>query len=239
MRLTWNEAHIPEQGLDRAVFYPNSGPGVAWNGFTALKEATVESTNRVRYIDGVKTRSSQTPGQFAGVIEALTYPDVFYDDVLSQRRPRSFGLSYRTGISDHKRIHLVYNVLISSAGNAYQQQDLNRLSWPFTTRPIAIPSARPSAHLILDSSVAYSSTVSDLEEILYGSEAEAPRLPTPQELWDLVEANSILIVTDHGDGTFSITGPDDAITMLSVDTFEVTWPSVILLDPDTYRISSL
>lgn len=239
MRLTWDGEHITEQGVDRAVFYPNSGPGVAWNGFTALKETPAESTNRVRYIEGIKTLSSQTPGRFAGTIEAFTYPDAFYDDVLTQRRPRSFGLSYRTGIGDDNRIHLVYNVVISSSGNSYQQQDPNKFSWPFTTTPIAIPFARPSAHLILDSSVAYSWTVSDLEEILYGSEAEAPRLPTPQELWDLVEANSLLIVTDHGDGTFSITGPDDAIAMLSATTFEVTWPSVVILDPDTYQISSL
>lgn len=239
MRLTWNGAHISEQGVDRAVFYPNSGPGVAWNGFAALREAPAESTNRVRYIDGVKTRSSQTPGQFAGTIEAFTYPDSFYDDVLSQRRPRSFGLSYRTEIGDKKRIHLVYNVVVSPSENSYQQQELSKFSWPFTTTPIAVPFARAAAHLILDSSVAYSSTVDDLETILYGSDAEDPRLPTPQELWDLVEANSILIVVDYGDGTFSITGPDSAITMLSSTTFEVTWPSAVILDPDTYRISSL
>lgn len=221
------------------MFYPNSGPGVAWNGFTALKEAPAESTNRFRYIEGVKTLSSQTPGQFSGTIEAFTYPDLFYEDVLSQRRAKSFGLSYRTGIGDKQRIHLVYNVVISSSSNSYQQQDPNKFSWPFTTTPITIPFARPSAHLILDSSVAYSWTVIDLEEILYGNEAEAPRLPAPQEVWNLVESNSLLLVVDHGDGTFSIIGPDDAITMLSADTFEVSWPSVIVLDPDTYQISSL
>lgn len=221
------------------MFYPNSGPGVAWNGFTALKEAPAESVNRVRYIDGVKTQSSQTPGQFAGTIEAFTYPDAFYDDVLVQRRPPSFGLSYRTGVGDNYRIHLVYNVVISSSNFMYEQRDPNKFSWLFTTTPVAVPFARPSAHLILDSSVAYSWTVDDLEAILYGTEAEAPRLPSPQEVWDLVELNSLLLVVDHGDGTFSIIGPDDAITMLSATTFEVTWPSVIVLDPDTYQISSL
>lgn len=239
MRLTWDGAHISEQGVDRAVFYPNSGPGVPWNGFTALREAPAESTNRFRYIEGVKTLSSQTPGQFAGTIEAFTYPDSFYDDVLVQRRPKSFGLSYRTGIGDKYRIHLVYNVVIPSSESSYHQQELNQLSWPFTTTPIAIPFARPSAHLILDSSVAYLWTVSDLEAILYGNEAEAPRLPTPQEVWDLVEANSLLLVVDHGDGTFTVTGPDEAITMLSATTFEITWPSVINIDADTYQISSL
>jgi hypothetical protein len=65
------------------------------------------------------------------------------------------------------------------------------------------------------------------------------RLPDPQEIFDIFEANSILRVVDNGDGTFTVTGPDDAITMLDDTTFEIDWPSVVVIDSNTYEISSL
>jgi len=81
--------------------------------------------------------------------------------------------------------------------------------------------------------------LADLEDVLYGNASEPPRLPTPQEVWEIVEQASLLLVVDHGDGTFSVIGPDSAITMLDATTFQIDWPSVIILNPDEYQISSL
>jgi len=237
-RLAWNIAPTFQAGVDRAVFYPPSGVGEVWNGFMSLTENSPSELKK-RYLDGRKIGNRQTRDEFSGAIQAFTYPDSFYDDILIQRVQPSFGLSYRTLAGDNYRIHLVYNVVVTFSDKTYRQQNPELLSWNFTTTPVTIPGAKPSAHLILDGNAAYSSAIADLEDILYGTELTNPRLPTPQEVWDLVEGNSLLLVVDHGDGTFSVIGPDEAITMLSATTFEIDWPSVVNIDADTYQISSL
>jgi len=238
-KLTWEAERLYEQGIDRGVLYPKVGPGEAWNGLTAVNEQVIESTSRFYYVDGIKVYMDRRPGEFSGTIEAFTYPDSFYEEVLTQKRAQGFGLSYRVSGGESYRIHIVYNVVTSPSNRDYDQKDPTTFSWAFTTTPVDTPLARKSAHFIIDTRLAYSWTVSDLEDILYGTDSTEPRLPTPQEIWDIVEVNSLLIVTDYGDGTFNITGPDDAITDLGSDTFNVDWPSVVILDVNNYRISSL
>lgn len=237
-RLTWDEAPTFSAGVDRAVFYPTTGSGEAWNGLVSVNEKP-SSEERLRHLDGLKIAQRRHRDDFSGLIQAYTYPDSFYENVILQVRPNSFGLTYRTLAGNNYRIHLVYNVVVLPTDHTYQQRDPDLFQWNFTTTPVDIPFGNPSAHLVIDGDLAYSWAITDLEEILYGNETQDPRLPTPQEVWDLIEENSLLIVVDHGDGTFTITGPDDAITMLSATTFEIDWPSVVLIDVDTYQISSL
>lgn len=237
-RIVWDTLPEVLTGVDRGVIYPKTGPGVGWNGLTAVGEVPGSTDEQPRYIDGVKTRMRRTRGEFSGSIEAYTYPDALYENVLVQQRAQTFGLSYRISAGDTYQLHLVYNVVIVPAARMYTQRDSNVFRWDFTTLPIDIPFSGRSAHLILDGRHAYAWVMMDLEDILYGSASTEPRLPTPQEVWDLVEDGSLLIVTDHGDGTFTVTGPDDAITITGT-TFEITWPSVINIDTDTYQISSL
>ena len=236
-RLAWNIAPTFQAGIDRAVFYPPSGVGEVWNGFVSLTES-IASELKNRYLDGRKIGNRRTRDELSGVIQAFTYPDSFYEDVLLQKVPPSFGLSYRTRAGDNYRIHLVYNVVVTFSDHAYRQKDPDLFSWNFTTTTVDFPGVKPSAHLILDGNAAYPWAMTDLEDIIYGTESTNPRLPTTQEVWDLVESDSLLLVVDHGDGTFSIIGPDDAITITGT-TFEVTWPSVVNIDANTYQISSL
>lgn len=238
-RLTWDSLPTQEAGVDRGVFYPATGSGVAWNGLSSVGEAPTNSEEQVRYVDGIKTRIRRSRGEFAGAIEAFTYPDEFYENVLVQKRATTFGLCYRIPAGDSYRIHLVYNVVLVPDKRSYKQRETDIFRWNFTTLPIPVTGAALTAHLILDGNFAYPWVLEEIEDILYGSDDAAPRLPLPQELIDIAEAGSILIVTDHGDGTFTVTGPDEAITTLSATTFEITWPSVLILDPDTYQISSL
>jgi hypothetical protein len=233
-RLIW-DARDHDIGLERGVLYLPNASGVAWSGLTSVNETPSNSGEQTRYIDGVMTDSHRRRDDFSGVIEAFTYPDSFFDDVLTQRRQPQFGLSYRT----QNEIHLVYNMLVAPSSFNYQQMDTQSFSWAFTTTPIPIPGARSCAHLIVNAAKAYSWTVSALEDILYGSDSVSSRLPLPLEVLDIFESNSILRVVDNGDGTATITGPDEAIQALDATTYQITWPSVIQLDPVTYKISSL
>lgn len=222
-RLVWDGRNY-DTGLDRGVLYPTASPGVPWNGLTSVQDSP-SSDIQVRYLDGVKTyRQLQTT--FAGTIEAFTYPEPL---------PKTFGMSYR--VKD--KIHIVYNVTLGPANINYRQLDTDPFSWSFSTKPVPVPGAKISSHLIVDGAKAYSWTLSALEDILYGSDANHPRLPLPDEVLNVFDINSILKVTDHGDGTFTVDGPDDVVIMLDATTFQITWPSAVYIDEDTYTISSL
>lgn len=233
-RLTWDAKHLYEMGLYRGVFYPPIGPGEPWNGLISVGEEN-ESDISIRYVDGVKTHQRRRRGQFSGDIQAYTYPDSFYSDILTQRKPSSFGLSYRS----NNKIHIVYNILISPEQQSHTQKGADAFSWNFSTLPIEMPDNTRGSHIVIDTNIAYTSTIEDLENILYGTDVENARLPTPVEIFEIFEENSILKVTDNGDGTFTVEGPDEAIVMLDSTTFEITWPSVIYIDSETYQISSL
>ncbi len=238
-KLTWTDERRYEQGIDRGVFYPKVGPGEAWNGLISVKETPESFGVDFRYVDGVKVGMNRRPGEFLGTIEAFTYPDSFYEDSLTQKRASIFGMSYRVTGGDNYRIHLVYNVVVQPSRTRYQQLQPSNFSWPFTTTPVETPGVKKTSHMIIDSHLAYPWAVQAVEDILYGTDSTDPRLPLPSELWDVIEANSIVLVTDFGDGFFEITGPDDVLIMLDSTTFEITWPSVVNIDADTYQISSL
>lgn len=233
-RLSWDKRDY-EAGLDRGVFYLKNATGEVWNGLTSVKESDSNTDEQVRYIDGVKTDSRRRRGEFAGTIEAFTYPDSFFENVLEQRRQQGFGLSYRT----KDKIHLVYNILVGPTSFDAQQLDTQPFSWGFTTTAIPVPGARLSAHLVVDAGKAYSWTVAALEDVLYGSESGVARLPLPEEVLDIFEINSILRVIDNGDGTFTVTGPDEVIQMLDSTTFQIDWPSAVYIDAISYTLSSL
>lgn len=239
IRLSWDS--LPrhyEHGVDRGVFYPSNGPGEAWNGLISVTEEPADTHGRVKYVDGIRVDQGYSPGNFAGSIEAYTYPDSFYDDNLLQKRRSTFGLSYRVNSDTGYKIHLIYNILASPSSMSYSYDEVDPFNWAFTTLPVAIPGAKSGAHLVIDSTSAYSTTMQALEDILYGAESESPRLPLPTEVLAIFDANSILQVTDHGDGTATITGPDEAIITTSLTTRQITWSSVTMLDTNTYSISS-
>lgn len=121
----------------------------------------------------------------------------------------------------------------------YQYNDPGLYSWLLSTIPVPLPEGGATSHLIVDPGLAYPSAVSSLEDILYGTDTTEARLPTPSEVLDVFEINSILRVVDNGDGSFTVTGPDDAITMVDSTTFQITWPSAVFIDSITYTIHSL
>lgn len=234
-RLRWNQPRLYETGLDRGVFYPRVGPGEAWNGLVSIEDNSSSGELSSRYMDGVKTRFRRRSEEFSGSIRAYTYPETLYDPL--GRDP--FGLSYRTMKGQNSTLHLVYNVVISPAGISHQQSETDLFSWNFWTTPSEVPGFRPSAHLMIDTADAYSWTIEALEDLLYGSDVNTAQLPTPAQVLELFDANSILKVTDNGDGSYTIEGPDEAVQDLGSGVYRISWPSVVFVSGYTYRISSL
>lgn len=241
-------------GVDRGVLYLQNGSGVPWNGLTAVNEAPSGADVVEGYYDGLKFFSKRNVEAFEATIEAYTYPPEF-DEIDGRTRhivgqtKKPFGFSYRTligndldGIDHGYLIHLVYNARVLANSRAHrsmaQNVDLTTFSWPITTTPIPM-AGRYGSHLIIDTRIANDQQVAELEDIIYGSAATNPTLPTAEFIIDLFEDASILKITDNGDGTWTAEGPDEAIDMLTADLFEISWPSAVYIDAVTYRISSL
>ena len=104
-----------------------------------------------------------------------------------------FGLAYRTLIGNDTagteygyEIHLVYNATAGVSSQDFQtvndSPEALELSWDFSTLPVDVPGAKPSAHLVISSLTADPTKLKALETKLYGTESTAPGLPTPAEV---------------------------------------------------------
>jgi len=206
-----------ETGIDRGVFYGTDGLGVAWNGLISVKESPSGGASKPYYIEGVKYLNVPTKKEFAGSIEAYTYPDVFseYDGwatlphglAVDEQPRKPFNLSYRTGVGNDTegiehgyKIHLVYNVLASPSAAEYNTlgEDLepSTFSWNFTTTPIRPPSGllRPISHVVIDSKKTNPTQLLFIEQYLYGTDSRPPTLPTLDELFSLFENPMVTLI---------------------------------------------
>lgn len=258
--LQWDETgeRVFEAGVDRGVLYLTDGSGVAWNGLLGVTEKVSGSSQDALYFEGVKYGDHVAIGDFAASLKAYTYPDEFLefeglDDVgnglLVTGQPSGrFGLSYRTkigndveGIDLGYKIHILYNLTATPSDKNYATltgADAIEFEWALTAIPGEIPGYRPTAHLILDSRKMNSLLLSDIEDTLYGTDGTEPRLPSISTLVNFIDSWVIIRITDNFDGTWTAEGPDEYITMLEEDLFQITQANAVYLDPFTYRISS-
>lgn len=256
-KLSWGnvESQSFEYGLDRGVFYPKGGAGHAWNGLVSIKELAADIDQTLIYIDGVGRQNKLRIGNFAATISAMTYPKAFepydgYSGSFSGQRRKEFDFTYRTRHGeDHYQIHLVYNAEVSPSGidstTINSDVDLTVFAWDLTTSPESVPNARNSSHFVIDTRFIYSGVLAEpgvleeLEGILYGDESSEPTMPTIKQLLELFDSHAILVITDHGDGTWTAEGPDDVVEMLDSTSFQINYSSAIFLSPDTYTVRTL
>jgi hypothetical protein len=247
-----------EAGVDRGVLYVGALPGVPWNGLTGVNVSSTGGEAKPYYLDGVKYLNISSAEEFQATITAYTYPDEFAvcDGTarvrpglyLTQQRRKSFGLSYRTMVgndqsADHGyKVHLVYNALAGPSDVDYrtigESTEPGDFSWTITTRPPAMAGYSHTSHIVFDSRDTDPVTMAAIEDILYGTSLHDARLPEFAELVTLYDAVEEFEVIDNGDGTFTVIGPDSTINMLSDDIFQLTRDTVVVLDDDTYTISS-
>jgi hypothetical protein len=85
--------------------------------------------------------------------------------------------------------------------------------------PVKLPGYRPTAHYVIDTRGMSPSTLTQLETLLYGDNAS---MPTPTELYDIMNFGDAIVVTSHSNGTFDIEASSDNIQMLDFDHFQIT-----------------
>ena len=259
-RLDWDSTgtRFYDSGVDRGVLYVDGQPGVVWNGLTAVNETPTGGDPKPFYIDGVKYLNYSAPEEFEATITAFTYPVEFeacdgsvqprQGLFLTHQRRKSFGFSYRSLIGNDQsenfgyKLHIVYNALASPTERNHEtlkeQSDPNDFSWKVTTRPPAMPGYKRTAHVVLDSRTTDPTIIAAIEDILYGSDEDAARIPTLDELIAVYDTISTMTVTDNGDGTFTVDAPYDVIRMLDSETFEITSNNADFIDDTTYTLSS-
>lgn len=261
-KLKWGEvgSRFYEAGVDRGVLYVGDSEGVVWNGLISVTESPSGADITPRFIDGVKYLNYSKDDDFTGKLEAYTSPYEFdaCDGTLevrnglfaTQQVRKPFNLSYRTrigndldGLDKGYKIHLIYNAVATPSDRQYNtlgdSTDTLTLSWNIESSSVSVPGVSRTSHLIIDSTLAYSWAIEALENVLYGTATTPARFPTAEEVVTIFEDNSILKITDNGDGSWTAEGPSSIITMLDATTFQIDWSSAIPINSTTYLISSL
>lgn len=203
-----------EAGIDRGVLYVGGNPGVPWIGLVNFNQAQSGGETADRYLDGIKISNRTSPEQFEGTLEAYTYPVEFEscdgtsraDNGLriTQQRRQSFHLIYRSkvgnevaGLDRAYKIHIMYNLRAQPSDRGYRtlvdQNEPLTFSWKLTSRAVAVTGYRPSAHFIIDSRDIPPELLTQLEDILYGTDETAPSIPSPGELLFLFDSYLDLI----------------------------------------------
>lgn len=208
--LTWDQVgeRLYETGVDHGVLYipdstGNYDSGFAWNGLTTVTESPSGAESNPQYADNIKYLNLVSAEEFGGTIEAFTYPDEFGQCdgtaepqpgiIVGQQGRRTFGLSYRTRLgndlegTDHGyKIHLIYGALAAPSEKAYatinDSPEAISFSWEISTTPVGVTDLKPTALIVLDSTVVPAAALKSLEDILYGSASVDARLPLPDEV---------------------------------------------------------
>lgn len=204
-KISWSNPgdRIFEAGVDRGVLYVGTDPGVPWTGLVSVNQGQSGGEAKPRYLDGVKIGNRMTPEEFEATIEAFTYPLEFevcdgtarIDNGLrlGQQKRKAFGMTYRTkvgndleGLSHGYKIHFLYNLKAEPSDHGHKtltnETSPVTFTWKVTSRPQRIAGHRPSAHFWIDSRDVPAELLQILEDVIYGTDLLAPRLPTAAEL---------------------------------------------------------
>ena len=209
-KIVWDEVgkRIYETGVSKGVLYVQTdegsyGKGVAWNGLTAVNESPSGAEPTPLYADDIKYLELTSAEEFGASIEAYTYPDEFEqcdgsaspaDGVVIGQQPRkAFGLCYKTVKGNDVKnndygykLHLIYGAKAAPSEKAYQtindSPEAITFSWEVTTTPVNVTGFKPTSCLTIDSTKVNAEKLKQLEDQLYGTETEEPKLLLPDEV---------------------------------------------------------
>ena len=217
-KLVWDKTgeRLYETGASKGALFVRdqsgaSQEGVAWNGLIGVTESPEGGEETAKYANNKKYLSLTSAEELNGTITAFTYPEEFAQcdgskpiapGVYAGQQARStFDLAYCTqvgndtvGATHGQKLHLIYaakvapssreNVTINDTPEAIE------FSWDFTTTPQEVESDKiqPTSKLTISSLEVDSETWTALNDLVYGTEAEAASMPTIDEVIALVEA---------------------------------------------------
>lgn len=215
MKIVWDKVgeRLFETGVNQGVLYPLNtatntyDKGVAWNGLVSVGEEPSGAEPSPQYADNIKYLNLMSAEDFGATIECFTYPEEFEECdgsrelakgvIVTQQTRKTFGFGYRTLIGNDVlgtdygyKLHLVYGCLASPSSKTRstvnESPEAATMSYTVTTTPVAVKDMKPTAHVIIDSTKTVPAKLAALEEILYGTDDEEPRMPLPDEVATLL-----------------------------------------------------
>ena len=208
--LTWDNTgeRFYEMGVSKVVLFPYNSTtnvyeaGVAWNGVTNISDSPEGADANDLYADNIKYASMRSAEKVNGSIEAYTYPDEWLpcdgivepvDGVrLRQQSRKAFALCWRTEIGNDVtdeagyKLHFIYGATASPSEQTHDtindSPDAQTFSWDYETTPVQVTGYKPLAKVEVDSRTADETKLGLLEDIVYGTSSEDPRLPLPAEI---------------------------------------------------------
>lgn len=215
-KLVWDAtgSHLYETGVKNGVLYVQNESGeypkgVAWNGLSTVTESPSGAEATAVYADDMKYLNLYSTEEFAATVEAYTYPDEFAECdgsadlvkgvTVGQQDRKSFGLAYTTVIGNDtkandygKKIHIIYGAKAAPSEKAYatinDSPEAITFSWELSTTPVSVEGMKPTATLVIDSTKIEPEKLTKIENVLYGSVSEEPRLPLPDEILTIINA---------------------------------------------------
>lgn len=209
-RLKWDEIgkKVYETGVDHGALYlvDDEGKysnGVPWNGITTVTESPSGAESTKVYADNIPYLNLTSAEEFGATIEAYTYPKEFAECdgsaeiapgvMIGQQTRKSFGFSYRSILGNDLKsdaygykLHLIYGCKAAPSEKGYQTKsdspEAITFSWELTTTPVNVEGHQPTSQITIDSTQVAADKLKALEDILYGTESEEPRLPMPEEV---------------------------------------------------------
>lgn len=260
MRIVWDALtdRIYTDGVSNGVLYVSDGSGVAWNGLISVTESG-DPDQQTMYFEGRRYLSRSLGGTYSGTIAAYTYPDEFEPfigivGIATAQLRRPFSFSYQT----NNELHIVYNALVKPSNREYATitEEINpvNLEWDFTTQPVEIPGGKPTSHVVILLNESSPDAISELETILYGVDGEdvldtdgdvigntgtIPALPAITDIVEIFESHTSMRITDNGDDTWTATGPNDFVSILDTETFQLSADSVVDFGDGSFKVSSI
>ena len=212
MRLGWDDIgqrHF-KAGIDRGVLYPMLDDeylnGVAWNGITGVDDGTSGHDQTMLYTADRRTAILFSPYDKGGTIKCYTYPDEFDDCIgnlqvapglfATAQEQTPFGLCYRVklgndvkGIDAAYELHLIYGAVVTegkfSPSTINSDLNIQELSFSYECTVEEAENHEATAHMVINSRLMDPEKLATLEAILYGDDDNDPRLPLPDELYDI------------------------------------------------------
>lgn len=214
LKLVWDQVgeKLYETGVKKGVLYPQDATGayplgVAWNGLTKVTESPSGAEAKAVYADDVVYLNLMSAETYAATIEALMYPkefapcngetEVATGITIGQQQRKAFGFSYvtTTGSDTNSdsygyKINIVYGCLAAPSEKSHETVNDSpatvSMSWKITSTPVAVPGHKPTATIVIDSTKVAADKLKALEDLLYGTDAVAAKLPTPAEIIALI-----------------------------------------------------
>lgn len=223
-KLKWDKSgeRFYETGVDQGVLFKalangqGYDKGVVWNGLTNVTESPTGAELSAVYADNIKYLNLMSAEDFAGSIEAYTYPDEFMECdgsaqiaegvQIGQQNRKPFAFCYRTKIGNDVnpelgyKLHIIYGAMASPSERAYEtvndSPEAISFSWDISCTPVEVKGYKPTAHIELDSRKVPEAKMTAILNALYGVDADPEhqiegsdsRLLLPDDIVDIINA---------------------------------------------------